>query len=95
MPLTIDSGSSPGGPTKKPLTIYFISGFLMLLIRDQLPLAPPVLIGFFMAPEDLVLDFAINFEAPACARPLLFLEAFFASVFLLMWNPIKYNCSLS
>jgi hypothetical protein len=26
---------------------------------------------------------------------LLFLEAFFASVFLLMWNPIKYNCSLS
>lgn len=35
------------------------------LTKDQLPLAPPVLIGFFMAPEDLVFDFAINFEAPA------------------------------
>jgi hypothetical protein len=33
--------------------------------KNQLPLAPPVLTGFFMAPEDLVLDFAINFEAPA------------------------------
>jgi hypothetical protein len=52
--------------------------------KNQLPLAPPVFTGFFMAPEDLVLDFVINFEAPACGRPFAFLETFFASVFLLM-----------
>ena len=39
----------------------FFKNLSVLLIKDQLPLAPPVLIGFFMAPEDLVFDFAINF----------------------------------
>lgn len=32
--------------------------------EDQLPLDPPVLIGFLLAPEDFVFAFAINLELP-------------------------------
>jgi hypothetical protein len=33
-------------------------------LRGQLPRAPPVLIGFFVAPLDFVFGFAINFDPP-------------------------------
>jgi len=62
------------------MLVFLCSNFKV----NQLPLAPPVLIGFFIAPEDLVFALAMNLEAPACVTPLVFLEAFFASVFLLM-----------
>jgi hypothetical protein len=57
----------------------------------QLPLDPPVLIGFLLAPEDLVLAFAINFELPPACTFVLALEAVFLSaIFLLIANPICF-----
>jgi len=57
----------------------------------QLPLDPPVLIGFLLAPEDLVLAFAINFELPPACTLVLALEAVFLSaIFLLIANPISF-----
>ena len=64
---------------------------------DQLPLEPPVLIGFLAAPVDFVLALAINFELPPCTVALVVLVEFFAAIFLLIANPIviileyKYN----
>ena len=58
---------------------------------DQLPLDPPVLIGFLLAPEDLVLAFAINFELPPACTLVFALEAVFLSaIFLLIANPICF-----
>jgi hypothetical protein len=63
------------------------SKFIELI--DQLPLDPPVLIGFLLAPEDLVLAFAINFELPPACTLVFALEAVFLSAtFLLIANPI-------
>jgi hypothetical protein len=57
----------------------------------QLPLDPPVLIGFLLAPEDLVLAFAINFELPPACTLVFALEAVFLSaIFLLIANPICF-----
>ena len=64
---------------------------------NQLPLEPPVLIGFLAAPVDFVLALAINFELPPCTVALVVLVEFFAAIFLLIENPIviileyKYN----
>jgi len=58
---------------------------------DQLPLEPPVLIGFLLAPEDLVLAFAINLELPPACTLVFALEAVFLSaIFLLIANPIRF-----
>jgi hypothetical protein len=51
---------------------------------NQLPLDPPVLIGFLAAPVDLVFAFAINFELPDCTVALEVLAVFLAAIFLLM-----------
>ena len=60
-------------------------------IIDQLPLDPPVLIGFLLAPEDLVLAFAINFELPpACTFDLALEAVFLSAIFLLIANPICF-----
>ena len=57
----------------------------------QLPLDPPVLIGFLLAPEDLVLAFAINLELPPACTLVFALEAVFLSaIFLLIANPIRF-----
>jgi len=71
-------------------TTFFI--VLSLYKRmDQLPLDPPVLIGFLLAPEDLVLAFAINFELPPACTLVFALEAVFLSaIFLLIANPICF-----
>jgi hypothetical protein len=58
---------------------------------DQLPLDPPVLIGFLLAPDDLVLAFAINFELPpACTLVFAFEAVFLSAIFLLIANPIRF-----
>jgi len=56
---------------------------------DQLPLEPPVLIGFLLAPDDLVFALAINFELPpACTFVFAFEAVFLSATFLLIANPI-------
>jgi hypothetical protein len=63
--------------------------YLVYRMIDQLPLDPPVLIGFLLAPDDLVLAFAINFELPPACTLVFALEAVFLSAtFLLIANPI-------
>ncbi|HBT94521.1 MAG TPA: hypothetical protein DEB23_09840 [Chitinophagaceae bacterium] len=75
---------------------------MLVSLRDkssfnQLPLEPPVLIGFLAAPVDFVLALAINFELPPCTDAFVVLVEFFAAIFLLIANPIviilgyKYN----
>jgi len=68
----------------------FFIVFSLYNSMDQLPLDPPVLIGFLLAPEDLVLAFAINFELPPACTLVFALEAVFLSAtFLLIANPIS------
>ena len=87
-----------------PCNIYYKALIINLLISiraksslDQLPLEPPVLIGFLAAPVDFVLALAINFELPPCTVAFVVLVEFFAAIFLLIANPIviilgyKYN----
>ena len=87
-----------------PCSIYYKALIINLLISiraksslDQLPLEPPVLIGFLAAPVDFVLALAINFELPPCTDAFVVLVEFFAAIFLLIANPIviilgyKYN----
>ena len=87
-----------------PCNIYYKALIINLLIpisdkssQDQLPLEPPVLIGFLAAPVDFVLALAINFELPPCTDAFVVLVEFFAAIFLLIANPIviilgyKYN----
>jgi len=87
-----------------PCNIYYKALIINLLITirgklslDQLPLEPPVLIGFLAAPVDFVLALAINFELPPCTDAFVVLVEFFAAIFLLIANPIviilgyKYN----
>ena len=87
-----------------PCNIYYKALIINLLIpisdkssQDQLPLEPPVLIGFLAAPVDFVLALAINFELPPCTVAFVVLVEFFAAIFLLIANPIviilgyKYN----
>ena len=70
-------------------THFLIRLSLKYVILDQLPLEPPVLIGFLLAPEDLVLAFAINFELPpACTFDLALEAVFLSAIFLLIANPI-------
>ena len=84
--------------------IYYKALIINLLIPirgksslDQLPLEPPVFIGFLAAPVDFVLALAINFELPPCTDAFVVLVEFFAAIFLLIANPIviilgyKYN----
>jgi hypothetical protein len=65
--------------------------------KNQLPLEPPVLIGFLVVPVDFVLALAINLELPPCTVALVVLVEFLAAIFLLIANPIvivlgyKYN----
>jgi hypothetical protein len=59
---------------------------------DQLPLDPPVLIGFLLAPEDFVFAFAMNLELPpACTFVFALVAVFLSATFLLIANPILYN----
>ncbi len=87
-----------------PCNIYYKALIINSLIPmrvasalDQLPLEPPVLIGFLAAPVDFVLALAINFELPPCTVAFVVLVEFFAAIFLLIANPIviileyKYN----
>jgi hypothetical protein len=46
----------------------------------QLPLAPPVLIGFLTAPLDLDCGLAINFDPSALLLLLLVADLFFLSL---------------
>ena len=81
---------------KMPCNIHYKALIINSLIPmrvasalDQLPLEPPVLIGFLLAPDDLVFALAINFELPPACTLVLALEAVFLSaIFLLIANPI-------
>ena len=80
-----------------PLNFEWHFCFEIIRFKDQLPLEPPVLIGFLAAPVDFVLALAINFELPPCTVAFVVLVEFFAAIFLLIANPIviileyKYN----
>lgn len=68
--------------------LFFSFNWLNGLI-DQLPLEPPVLIGFLLAPDDLVFALAINLELPpACTFVFAFEAVFLSATFLLIANPI-------
>ena len=56
----------------------------MIAKSDQLPLEPPVLIGFLVVPLDLVLAFAINLELPPWKVALVPGVAFLSATFLLI-----------
>jgi hypothetical protein len=69
---------------KKPLIYEWLFCGIVLKVYNQLPLDPPVLMGFLFAPVDFVFAFAINFELPPCTVDLALFAVFFAAFFSLI-----------